>query len=159
MNFALACGFGVGLLVVASGSRPLASPAQDGAIIGSRYIQTAQPGDTLTSVGARAGADVRGLARINGLAANAKLDVGRPLVVDARHVVPQWLDGRTADRFLALPDDAKLHLGARGAFELPPGMLATFRARKGQMLVELRDTSSRAGLPLGVTRFDGAKAL
>lgn len=88
----MACGFGVGLLVVASGSRPLASPAQDGAITGSRYIQTVQPGDTLTSVGARAGADVRGLARLNGLAANAKLGVGRPLVVDARHVVPHRLD-------------------------------------------------------------------
>ena len=90
----MACGFGVGLLVVASGSRPLASPAQDGAIIGSRYIQTVQPGDTLTSVGARAGADVRGLARLNGLAANAKLDVGRPLVVDSRHVVPRAPDTR-----------------------------------------------------------------
>ena len=87
----VACGFGVGLLVVASGSGPLASP-QDGAITGSRYIQTVQPGDTLTSVGARAGADVRGLARLNGVAANAKLDVGRLLVVDSRHVVPRVVD-------------------------------------------------------------------
>ena len=90
----MACGFGVGLLIVASGSRPLASPAQDGAITGSRYIQTVQPGDTLTSVGARAGADVRGLARLNGLAPNAKLDVGRPLVIDSRHVVPRGLETR-----------------------------------------------------------------
>lgn len=88
----MAFGLGVGLLVLASGSIPMASAAHDEAITGSLHTYMVQRGDTLTSVGARAGVDVRGLARLNGLVANGKLDVGRPLVVDSRHVVPHLLD-------------------------------------------------------------------
>jgi len=132
----MACGLGVGLLVGASGPVPAASPAQDGAITGRLYTYTVQPGDTLTSVGARAGADVRGLARLNGLALDGILDIGRQLIVDSRHVLPHVLDTRIVinipQRMLFLFTDGRLAaaypvgLGRRG-WETFTGSFSTTR--------------------------------
>ena len=91
---AMAFGLSVGLLVIATESRPFASASQRDQVTGLRQAHTVQTGDTLTSIGARAGADVRSLARLNGLAANARLAIGQQLVVDARHLVPPVPDTR-----------------------------------------------------------------
>ena len=57
-------------------------------LVGEVRIHQIQAGDTLVSVAARAGIDIRTLAIDNGLEANAKLRVGDSLTVDNRHIVP-----------------------------------------------------------------------
>jgi L,D-transpeptidase ErfK/SrfK len=58
-------------------------------LAGSEFVYTVQPGDSLISVGARFGVDVRVLAGENGIAPSNLLRVGQPLRVDNRHIVPE----------------------------------------------------------------------
>ena len=57
-------------------------------IVGGEFIYTVQPGDSLTSIGARFGVDVRVLAEGNELVAPDRLLVGQTLKIDNRHIVP-----------------------------------------------------------------------
>lgn len=58
---------------------------------GTLFTYVAQPGDSLTSVGARFGMEPQLLARLNGLAPAAWLKIGQKLQVDSRHIVPAGL--------------------------------------------------------------------
>jgi L,D-transpeptidase ErfK/SrfK len=55
--------------------------------VGGDFTYTVQKGDSLTSIGARSGIDVRVLAEANGLKTD-KLTTGRTLKIDNRHIVP-----------------------------------------------------------------------
>jgi L,D-transpeptidase ErfK/SrfK len=57
-------------------------------IVGGEFIHTVEPGESLTSIGARAGVDVRVLAEANGLKAPDRLKPGLELHIDNRHIVP-----------------------------------------------------------------------
>lgn len=57
-------------------------------VTGSVRIHDVRAGDTLTSLSARAGVEVRTLARDNGFSVNARLTPGVRLLVDNRHVAP-----------------------------------------------------------------------
>jgi glucose/arabinose dehydrogenase len=63
-------------------------------------------------------------------------------------VVPQWLDGNEADRFLALGDDGRMRLSPDGTFELPAGSVAGRIVRAGERKIETQ---------LLVVRADGSK--
>jgi L,D-transpeptidase ErfK/SrfK len=83
----------VGVVIVWAGATLASVPAeradhQPAATTGARFVHTVEPGQSLTHIGARFGIDVRGLARVNGLARDARLRVGQQLTVDARHVLP-----------------------------------------------------------------------
>jgi L,D-transpeptidase ErfK/SrfK len=71
-------------LFVATMCLPVARPAITG---GVRSYEVAE-GESLTSIAARFGVEVRILARDNGLRANARLEPGDQLIVDHRHVAP-----------------------------------------------------------------------
>jgi L,D-transpeptidase ErfK/SrfK len=53
-----------------------------------------QRGETLTSIGARLGVMPRVLAQLNGLRAEAKLQIGQSIAFDARHLVPAFAGER-----------------------------------------------------------------
>ena len=57
-------------------------------IVGGEFNHTIQPGDSLTSIGARFGIDVRVLAEGNELKTLDRLQVGHTLKIDNRHIVP-----------------------------------------------------------------------
>lgn len=57
-------------------------------LTGGEFVYTAQKGDSLTSIGARFGVEVRVLAKDNGLNPATRLREGQVLRVDNRHVVP-----------------------------------------------------------------------
>ena len=59
-----------------------------GRLTGGVSTVVTAPGDTLSSISARAGVDARTLAMDNGLKPNGTLAVGIPLRVDNRHIVP-----------------------------------------------------------------------
>ena len=74
---------------------PLAA-AQDtvehpAALVGTQFEYTVQPGDSLTSIGARFGIAQPVLARMNGIKYSAMLHPGELLQIDNRHIVPEWL--------------------------------------------------------------------
>lgn len=58
-------------------------------LVGSEFVYTVQPGDSLTSVGARFGVNVRVLADENGITPSSLLRPGQTLRVDNRHIVPE----------------------------------------------------------------------
>ena len=57
-------------------------------MVGGEFTYTVVSGDSLTSVGARYGVEVRALAEMNGLGPSAKLKPGQTLQVDNRHIAP-----------------------------------------------------------------------
>lgn len=57
-------------------------------LVGTAIEHTVAPGETLGSIGARAGVDVATIASINHLPHEAKLRTGQVLRVDSRHIVP-----------------------------------------------------------------------
>lgn len=65
-----------------------AAPRLSAALVGGEFVHVAQPGDSLTLVGARFGVDVRALAERNGLSPQATLQVGQHLRVVNLHIVP-----------------------------------------------------------------------
>jgi L,D-transpeptidase ErfK/SrfK len=56
-------------------------------LAGSEFSHTVAAGDSLTSIGARYGIDVRVLADANGLRTSERLTPGQPLRLDNRHIV------------------------------------------------------------------------
>ena len=64
------------------------------AIVGEVTTYTIRAGDTLTSVAARLGVDVRTIAAENHIDPNRTLSVGLVLRVDARHIVPNGVERR-----------------------------------------------------------------
>lgn len=60
--------------------------------VGQEFTYAAQPGDSLTAIGARYGVSPSVLALDNNLAPNARLKIDQTLVVDNRHIVPRSLD-------------------------------------------------------------------
>lgn len=61
-------------------------------VVGRMFDHRIASGDTLQSIGARYGIEVRVLAADNGLTPGARLEVGRALHVDNRHLVPADLN-------------------------------------------------------------------
>jgi L,D-transpeptidase ErfK/SrfK len=57
-------------------------------LVGGEFSFTVQPGDTLTSIGARFGVAAGVLARENGLQLSTRLKIGQELRVYNRHIVP-----------------------------------------------------------------------
>jgi L,D-transpeptidase ErfK/SrfK len=63
-----------------------------GQLVGGNFTYTVEKGESLTSLSARFGVDVRVLAEANGLKSTAKLIPGQQLNVDNRHLVPDLGD-------------------------------------------------------------------
>lgn len=61
-------------------------------ITGGIFEYTVQPGDYLIKIGARFGVSAEVLARDNGLIYNAKLMSGKKIVVDNRHIAPEFIE-------------------------------------------------------------------
>src|SRR5687768_8390432 len=61
-------------------------------LVGRVEDYAVRQGDTLSSIGARAGVDVATLAADNGLAAGARVVAGQSLRIDNRHIVPAGVD-------------------------------------------------------------------
>ena len=81
------------LTCTSSGSAQGLTPLAD-RLVGGEFPYTVQPGDSLTSIGARFGVAAGVLARENGLEPSARLITGQPLRVNNRHIVPPgWADG------------------------------------------------------------------
>jgi L,D-transpeptidase ErfK/SrfK len=59
-------------------------------VLGSETLYTVKRGDSLTSIGARFGVDVRVLAEANGLDAADHLKTGQNLKIDNRHIAPDF---------------------------------------------------------------------
>jgi L,D-transpeptidase ErfK/SrfK len=57
-------------------------------ITGGEFIHTVETGDSITSISARFGVDVRVLAEANGLKTSERLKPGQALRIDNRHIVP-----------------------------------------------------------------------
>lgn len=60
-------------------------------ISGGVFEYIVQRGDSLTSIGARFGVEVRVLAEANGLKTSGRLQAGQKLAIDNRHIVPASL--------------------------------------------------------------------
>jgi L,D-transpeptidase ErfK/SrfK len=58
-------------------------------LLGSDAAYTVQPGESLTSIGARFGIDVRVLAAANALKPDGRLQIGQQVKVDNRHIIPE----------------------------------------------------------------------
>src|SRR5688572_15255655 len=61
-------------------------------ILGSEFSYSVQPGDSMTSIGARFGVDVRVIAEANELPVSARLKPEQLLQIDNRHIVPELHD-------------------------------------------------------------------
>jgi LysM repeat protein len=57
-------------------------------MVGAEVVYVVKPGDSLTLIGAKLGADPEVIARANGLTPTARLHPGDHLEVDNRHRVP-----------------------------------------------------------------------
>jgi L,D-transpeptidase ErfK/SrfK len=81
------------LTCTSPGSAQELTPLAD-RLVGGEFPYTVQPGDSLTSIGARFGVAASVLARENGLEPSARLITGQQLRVNNRHIVPPgWADG------------------------------------------------------------------
>ncbi|MGZ9261543.1 MAG: L,D-transpeptidase family protein [Candidatus Binatia bacterium] len=79
-------------LLVGSHAKGQDRPLLSEQMVGREFSYTAQPGDSLTAIGARFGVSSSVLASRNSLAPNARLKITQQLVVDNRHIVPQAID-------------------------------------------------------------------
>jgi L,D-transpeptidase ErfK/SrfK len=77
-------------VLLAQGAAPAASLCDT--VVGGHAVYEVQPGDSLTSVGARFGVEVPVLARTNGLAPTAWLVPHQRLQIENSHVVPARLE-------------------------------------------------------------------
>jgi L,D-transpeptidase ErfK/SrfK len=82
---------------------------------GSVVEHRVEPGETLASLGARAGVDVATLAADNGLPRGARLIIGRSLRLDTQHIVPPVSGAsiviNVPQRMLFLVENSKTVLG------------------------------------------------
>jgi L,D-transpeptidase ErfK/SrfK len=83
-------------------------------ITGGVTVHDVARGESLTSIGARAGIEPRTIARDNGLSPSASLRPGQRLVLDNRHIIPP----------ATLSDGVVLNLPQRMLFVLQAGELA-----------------------------------
>lgn len=88
---AVACSLALLLAAPCAAQTPDEPPQPGVALSGYEFRYTVQPGDSLTSVGARFGIEPRLLAQRNGLAPTAWLRIGQRLEVENRHIVPAGL--------------------------------------------------------------------
>lgn len=73
-------------------SAPQGGPPVSDAVVGGQLTYTVKKNDSLSSVGARFGIDVRTLAELNGLKPSARLKEGQELNIDNRHIVLRALE-------------------------------------------------------------------
>ena len=66
-------------------------PGLAGQIVGASFTYAVQKGDSLTSIGARFGVGINGLAASNEMSVNSILREGRSLLIDNRHIVPDGI--------------------------------------------------------------------
>ena len=81
-------------------------------LAGSEFTYTVQKGDSLTSLGARLGIDVRVIAETNAIPIPSRLHPGTILRIDNRHIIPESEDLRIVvnvpQRMLFLFEDGSL---------------------------------------------------
>ena len=63
-------------------------------VVGSETSYTVQKGDSLTKIGARFGVSPEGLADTNNFKLSTRLQIGQPLRINGRHIVPSVQDAR-----------------------------------------------------------------
>jgi L,D-transpeptidase ErfK/SrfK len=80
-----------------------------GQLSGGTFLHTVEPGESLTTIGARFGVDVRVLAAANGLKTDARVQQGQSLQIDNRHIVP---DSGGAEIVINIPQRMLFHFNA-----------------------------------------------
>lgn len=138
---------GAGTFADPSAKPVLAEPTR---LVGGAFDYTAQPGDSLTSVGARFGVDVATLARANGLAPSARLALGQALRIANPHLVPAI----TAEDALVVNIPQRMLFQARagellGAYPIAAGR-ASWRTPRGEFAVDERVTDKTWVVPLSI---------
>ena len=86
-------------------------------ITGGEFSYVVMPGDSLTSVGARFGVDVRVIAENNQLEATSRLKIGQSLRIDNRHIVPE---SRGTDIVINVPQRMLFYYRGGGVFRHYP---------------------------------------
>lgn len=86
-------------------------------ITGGEFSYTVMPGDSLTSVGARFGVDVRVIAESNQLDPASRLNIGQSLRIDNRHIAPE---SRGADIVINVPQRLLFYYRGGGIFRRYP---------------------------------------
>jgi L,D-transpeptidase ErfK/SrfK len=106
-------------------------------------------GDTLVTLGARAGVEPRTLANDNGLDSRARLTIGDRIILDNRHIAPDGVsDGlvlNVPQRILFLFVDGE----ARFAFPVAVGR-SDWRTPRGEFAVEAKETDPVWDVPISI---------
>jgi len=120
-------------------------------VIGDVGMYAVKAGDTLTSLSARAGVELRTLARDNGLSVTSRLQVGDRLVVDNRHIVPR-----------AVGDEIILNVPQRMLFVIVAGEAvhgypvavgrANWRTPLGTFAIVTKETDPVWDVPVSIQR-------
>jgi uncharacterized repeat protein (TIGR03806 family) len=137
----VSAGVGLGFIGVGCGDRQPATPMVDAAI--DVPVAPARPNNPTCLPPARAVTE--GLAGLPAdLVATGCFEMkgGKPAPVAAAipYAVnaPLWSDGASKDRWLALPDDGRIHVNTDGDFALPPNSVLIKTFRFGERPIETR---------------------
>jgi L,D-transpeptidase ErfK/SrfK len=126
-------------------------PAPASRLTGSIRTYQVAPGDTLVSIGARAGVEPRTLARDNNMRPDRRLRPGEELVLDNRHIAP---DGYTDGLVLNVPQ-RMLFVFSQGevthAFPIAVGR-ATWRTSLGAFAVSTKEVDPVWDVPESIQR-------
>jgi L,D-transpeptidase ErfK/SrfK len=120
-------------------------------VVGSSRTYEVTPGDTLSSIGARAGIEPRTLARDNNINSDLPLIPGDGLVIDNRHIAP---DGYTDGLVVNVPQ-RMLFVFSNGepirAFPIAVGR-ATWRTPLGTFAISSKETDPVWEVPVSIQR-------
>lgn len=133
------CGSGDGAL--ADAAAPVDGPAIDGGAADAASTPNRSPNPTCLAPPRAVTQGNAGLpARLADTGCFDRADPTRPLPMLLPYTVnaPLWSDGAEKDRWLALPDGARIAVGADGDLELPPGSVLIKTFRFGDRRVETR---------------------
>lgn len=121
-------------------------------LVGSESAYTVQQGDSLTSVGARFGVNIRVLADENGIAPSSLLRPGQTLRVDNRHIVPELAD--TVDALITVNLPQKMLFFSIGdrlirAVPIAAGK-PSWRTPLGDFTVAVKETDPTWDVPVSI---------
>jgi L,D-transpeptidase ErfK/SrfK len=120
-------------------------------IVGSEFAYTVKQGESLTSVGARFGVDVRVLAEENDLASTKHLQPGQLLKIDNRHIVPPAIDNEEAKLVVNVPQRMLFFLGEGllRAYPIAAGSRG-WKTPLGAFTIALKETDPTWDVPVSI---------
>jgi L,D-transpeptidase ErfK/SrfK len=118
-------------------------------LLGGDNTATVRPGDSLTSIGARFGADARVIGEANGLKAPYPIYSGQTLKIENRHIVPDLKD---AEIVINVPQRMLFHLGSDGivhAYPVAAGK-ASWKTPTGDFTILTMETNPTWEVPVSI---------